>query len=58
MQMYVNYFDRFVKTASENPTVGILLCKRKKNAIVELTFRRTPTSLPLNTSFTCLPRKT
>jgi hypothetical protein len=37
MQMYVNYFDRFVKTPDENPTVGILLCKRKKKAIIELT---------------------
>lgn len=37
MQMYVNYFDRFVKTEDENPTIGILLCKRKKDAIVELT---------------------
>ena len=37
MQMYVNYFDRFVKTPGENPTVGILLCKRKKKAIIELT---------------------
>lgn len=37
MQMYVNYFDRFVKTADENPTIGILLCKWKKDALVELT---------------------
>jgi predicted nuclease of restriction endonuclease-like (RecB) superfamily len=37
MQMYVNYFDRYVKTPEENPTIGILLCKRKKQAIVELT---------------------
>lgn len=37
MQMYVNYFDRFVKTPGENPTIGILLCKRKKKAIIELT---------------------
>jgi len=37
MQMYVNYFDRFVKTPGENPTVGILLCKRKKKTIIELT---------------------
>jgi predicted nuclease of restriction endonuclease-like (RecB) superfamily len=37
MQMYVNYFDRHVKTTDENPTIGILLCKRKKEAIVELT---------------------
>ena len=37
MQMYVNYFDRYVKSPDENPTIGILLCKRKKDAIVELT---------------------
>ena len=37
MQMYVNYFDRFVKTEKENPTVGILLCKEKNDSIVELT---------------------
>lgn len=37
MQMYVNYFDRFVKIPGENPTIGILLCKKKKEAIVELT---------------------
>jgi predicted nuclease of restriction endonuclease-like (RecB) superfamily len=37
MQMYVNYFDRFVKTEDENPTVGIVLCKRKTDALVELT---------------------
>ena len=37
MQMYVNYFDRYVKTADENPTVGILLCLNKSNELVELT---------------------
>jgi len=37
MQMYVNWFDRHVKLPEENPTIGILLCKRKKDAIVELT---------------------
>jgi predicted nuclease of restriction endonuclease-like (RecB) superfamily len=37
MQMYVNYFDRYIKTETENPTVGIVLCKRKKDALVELT---------------------
>ena len=37
MQMYVNYFDRFVKTRDELPTVGIMLCHRKNDALVELT---------------------
>lgn len=37
MQMYVNYTDRHVKTADENPTVGIVLCKTKSDAVVEMT---------------------
>jgi predicted nuclease of restriction endonuclease-like (RecB) superfamily len=37
MQMYVNYFDRYVKTDKENPTVGILLCKEKNDNVVRLT---------------------
>ena len=37
MQMYVNYFDREVKLPEENPTIGLLLCKSKKQTIVELT---------------------
>jgi len=37
MQMYVNHYDRKVKLPEENPTIGILLCKRKKDAIVEVT---------------------
>ncbi|MDX9805202.1 MAG: PDDEXK nuclease domain-containing protein [bacterium] len=37
MQMYVNYFDRYVKTEEENPTVGILLCLTKSDSLVELT---------------------
>lgn len=37
MQMYVNYYDREVKLPDENATIGLLLCKEKKDAIVELT---------------------
>jgi predicted nuclease of restriction endonuclease-like (RecB) superfamily len=37
MQMYVNYFDRHVKLPDELPTVGIVLCRRKNDALVELT---------------------
>ena len=37
MQMYVNYYDRYVKQDYENPTIGILLCESKKDALVELT---------------------
>jgi hypothetical protein len=37
MQMYVNYFDRHVKLPEELPTIGIVLCSRKNEALVELT---------------------
>lgn len=37
MQMYVNYFDRHVKTDAEAATVGIVLCKKKHEALVEIT---------------------
>jgi len=40
MQMYVNYFDRYVKLENELPTVGIVLCRRKNDALVELTLSR------------------
>ena len=37
MQMYVNCFDRYVKIDVELPTIGILLCDRKNDAVVKLT---------------------
>ena len=37
MQMYVNTFDRQVKTDDENSTIGIVLCKQKNKALVEIT---------------------
>jgi predicted nuclease of restriction endonuclease-like (RecB) superfamily len=37
MQMYVNYYDRHVKLPEENSTIGLLLCKEKKDAVVKLT---------------------
>lgn len=43
LQMYVNYFDREVKLADENPSVGILLCADKNDVVVKY-------SLPENNS--------
>src|SRR3990167_7644419 len=37
MQMYVNYFDRYVKTKDEGLTIGIILCSKKREALVEIT---------------------
>ena len=37
MQMYVNYYDRYERIEGENPTIGILLCKKSDEALVNLT---------------------
>lgn len=37
MQMYVNYYDRHIRQEWEKPTIGILLCKEKKDALIKLT---------------------
>ncbi len=37
MQMYVNYYDRKIKTPDEHPTIGIVLCKEENKAVVEFT---------------------
>jgi predicted nuclease of restriction endonuclease-like (RecB) superfamily len=36
MQLYVNYYDRKIKLPDENPTIGIVLCRDKNNAVVEM----------------------
>ena len=35
MQMYVNYYDRKVKLDDENNTIGIILCKDKKQGLTD-----------------------
>jgi predicted nuclease of restriction endonuclease-like (RecB) superfamily len=37
MQMYVNYFDDEIKEPAENKTIGIIMCKNKKESIVKFT---------------------
>ena len=37
MQMYVNYYDRKVKSPQENKTIGIILCKQDNKTVVEFT---------------------
>ncbi|MDD6357576.1 MAG: PDDEXK nuclease domain-containing protein [Bacteroidales bacterium] len=57
MQMYVNYFDRYVKLDFEKPTIGILLCKSKDDALVELTLPK-DTNIYASAYELCLPNKT
>lgn len=37
LQMYVYYYDRFEKQEFENPSIGILLCADKNDAVVKIT---------------------
>lgn len=37
MQMYVNYYTRHMKNEGDNPPVGLLLCARKSDTLVQLT---------------------
>ena len=37
MQMYVNYYDREIRKADENKTIGILLCAEKNETVVKYT---------------------
>lgn len=36
LQMYVNYYDRLEKQSFENPSIGILLCADKNDAVVKI----------------------
>ena len=40
MQMYVNYYDREVKQSDDTPTVGLILCEDKKEAVVRYTLSK------------------
>ena len=57
MQMYVNYYDRKVKLEDENPTIGIVLCKDKNNAVVEMTLPENNTQIFASKYQTVLPSK-
>jgi len=37
MQMYVNYYDRKIKSEDEGNTIGFILCHSKSEAVVEFT---------------------
>mgnify|MGYP000990820087 FL=1 len=57
MMMYVNYFDRYEKTEDENLTIGIILCKDKSKALVELTLPKDNNQIYASKYLTVLPNK-
>ena len=57
MQMYVNYYDRKVKMEEENPTIGIIICKDKKDAVIEMTLPENNNQIFASKYQTVLPSK-
>lgn len=57
MQMYVHYYDRYVKLPDENKTVGIILCRDKKDALVEITLPDETNPIFASKYQTVLPNK-
>lgn len=57
MQMYVHYYARKVKLPEENPTIGIILCKDKNNAVVEMTLPEENSQIFASKYETVLPSK-
>lgn len=57
MQMYVNYYDRFVKLDTENKTIGIILCKSKNDTLVEITLPENNEQIFASKYETVLPSK-
>jgi len=57
MQMYVNYYDREIKTKDENKTIGIILCQEKNKAVVEYTLPKDNKQIFASKYMTILPKK-
>jgi predicted nuclease of restriction endonuclease-like (RecB) superfamily len=57
MQMYVNYYDRFIKLDNENKTIGIVLCKKKNDSLVEITLPENNEQIFASKYQTVLPSK-
>ncbi len=55
--MYVNYYDRFVKSDSEDKTIGIILCKDKSKSLEEITLPENNNQIFATKYQTILPSK-
>lgn len=57
IQMYVNYYDREVRSIDENKTIGIVLCKDKSKSVVEYTLPENNEQIFASKYQTVLPTK-
>ena len=55
--MYVNYYDRKIKLENENKTIGIILCKKKNETLVEITLPENNEQIFASKYQTVLPSK-
>ncbi len=55
MQMYVNYYTRELMTEGDNPTIGIVLCADKSDAIVKYTLSENDTQIFASKYMTYIP---
>ena len=55
--MYVHYYDRFIKLEEENKTIGIILCRDKKDTLVEITLPENNNQIFASRYKTVLPSK-
>ena len=55
MQMYVNYYDRYIKLPDENDTIGIIICKDKNDTLVKLTLPKDNNQIFASRYTTILP---
>lgn len=57
MQMYVNYYDREIRLADENKTIGIILCQDKTESVVRYTLPEDNENIFASKYGTILPSK-
>ena len=57
MQMYVNYYDRYVKLPDENKSIGIIICREKNDTLVKLTLPEDNKQIFASKYMTVIPSK-
>ena len=57
MQMYVNYYDRYVRLSDENKSIGIIICREKNDTLVKLTLPEDNNQIFASKYMTVLPTK-
>lgn len=57
MQMYVNYYDRYVRLPDENKSIGIIICREKNDTLVKLTLPEDNNQIFASKYKTVLPTK-